>query len=266
MSQLSVILQETVRREREARTLLEILREQMDDTDGTRGGRRTFKQRLRLNGFGCCGAAWVFGRTAAISVRDGDEDDQEPQNHHLPLPPQQRVVSVVGQAQPVNNWDPDCVGPISTGSGMNLAAALAAERQFRAPQESDGGGSVVGPGGDGSAVATAPGTPTRVSLMRLLEETEVDGCDAFGGATTESDKAEGGLGNDTSVFEGGVVESRFLSPLQPFDPRDPRYILRWFDDQQYKKRNYIDAIGRCLEIRVIVQVLMAEFSIAEKFN
>ncbi|BFG27405.1 hypothetical protein CerSpe_136790 [Prunus speciosa] len=201
MSQLSVILQETVRREREARTVLEILREQMDDTDGASGGRRTFKQRLRLNGFGCCGAAWVFGRTAAISVRDGDEDDQEPQNHHqqhnLPLPPQQRVVSVVGQAQPVNNWDPDCVGPISTGSGMNLAAALAAERQFRAPQESDGGGSVVGPAGNGSAGATAPGTPMRVSLMRLLEETEVDGCDAFGGATTESDKAEGGLGNDT---------------------------------------------------------------------
>ncbi|PQQ02654.1 putative E3 ubiquitin-protein ligase XBAT35 isoform X1 [Prunus yedoensis var. nudiflora] len=164
MSQLSVILQETVRREREARTVLEILREQMDDTDGASGGRRTFKQRLRLNGFGCCGAAWVFGRTAAIS------------------------------AQPVNNWDPDCVGPISTGSGMNLAAALAAERQFRAPQESDGGGSVVGPAGNGSAGATAPGTPMRVSLMRLLEETEVDGCDAFGGATTESDKAEGGRG------------------------------------------------------------------------
>lgn len=204
MSQLTLVFQETVRREREATTLLEILREveRMDGAVidvGRGGGRRSFKQRLRFNGFGCCGATWGFGRTAAIGGGNDDDNDEEelqPQNN-LPPPQQQQqrvVVSVVGQSGA--GWDPGCVGPVSTGSGMNLAAALAAERQFRAPQDSvDGGVSSVG----GSAGGTAPGTPMRVSLMRLLEETEMDGCDgAFGGgATTEGEKGEGGVGSDT---------------------------------------------------------------------
>ncbi|KAL2931223.1 E3 ubiquitin-protein ligase SPL1 [Bienertia sinuspersici] len=54
--------------------------------------------------------------------------------------------------------------------GMNLAAALAAERQFRAAESSGGYG--VDEGIDGGELAT----PSRVSLMRLLEETS-DGCD-----------------------------------------------------------------------------------------
>ncbi|KAM1108658.1 hypothetical protein ACFX2I_005308 [Malus domestica] len=195
MSQLSLLLQEAVRRERAARTVLEVLREQMDDAGEARGvlGRRSFKQRLRLNGFGCCGATWGFGRTAAIGARE-DEEDQDPQN----LPPQERVVITVDQAEPVNIWNPDCVAPVSNGSGMNLAAALAAERQFRDPQDTEGEGS-VGPADNARTGTTAPGTPMRVSLMRLLEETEMDGCDAFGGgATADSEKAaEGGIGSDS---------------------------------------------------------------------
>ncbi|KAM1685830.1 hypothetical protein ACFX13_037877 [Malus domestica] len=195
MSQLSLILQEAVRRERAARTVLEVLREQMDDADGARGvvGTRSFKQRLRLSVFGCCGATWGFGRTSAIGARE-DEEDQEPQN----LPPQERVVITVGQAGPVNIWDPGCVAPISHGSGMNLAAALAAERQLRAPQDPEGEGS-VGPTGNAIAGTTAPGTPMRVSLMRLIEETEMDGRDEFGGgATALSEKtAEGNIGSDS---------------------------------------------------------------------
>ncbi|XP_068325173.1 E3 ubiquitin-protein ligase APD1-like isoform X2 [Pyrus communis] len=167
----------------------------MDDAGGARGvlGRRSFKQRLRLNGFGCCGATWGFGQTAAIGARE-DEEDQEPQN----LPPQERVVITVGQAEPVNIWNPDCVAPVSNGSGMNLAAALAAERQFRDPQDTEAEGS-VGPADNARTGTTAPGTPMRVSLMRLLEETEMDGCDSFGGgATADSEKAaEGGIGNDS---------------------------------------------------------------------
>ncbi|KAM5584750.1 hypothetical protein ABKV19_004220, partial [Rosa sericea] len=48
-----------VRRGREARMILEVQREQMDDGDAAKAGRRSFKQRLRLTGIGCCGAAWV---------------------------------------------------------------------------------------------------------------------------------------------------------------------------------------------------------------
>lgn len=51
---------------------------------------------------------------------------------------------------------------------MNLAAALAAERQFRGTAERE---TAVGRG-DGPNGPIGPGTPWRVSLMRLLEEGE----------------------------------------------------------------------------------------------
>ncbi|MBA0623412.1 hypothetical protein Godav_008880, partial [Gossypium davidsonii] len=79
--------------------------------------------------------------------------------------------------------------------------ALAAERHFRAVPAREGGDVGI----------RAPGTPIRVSLMRLLEEEEAEG---KGGAR---------IGNDSmccDVFEGTVVESRALSPLQLFNPRD----------------------------------------------
>ncbi|GMY36763.1 43kDa postsynaptic protein [Fagus crenata] len=171
MSQLGVILQESVGRERETRTILCFLREQMDGVDGTTRRRRSLKDRLRFKGIGCCGATWVFGGTTV-----GDNNDEE----------DEEVVDV-GQGPSENNPDPDCVGPVSSGSGMNLAAALAAERQFRASsneQERD----AVGPndlnGVSLGTVGTAPGTPLRVSLMRLLEET--DGGDE---ETIENEKA-----------------------------------------------------------------------------
>ncbi|KHN03506.1 hypothetical protein glysoja_004532, partial [Glycine soja] len=85
--------------------------------------RRSFKERFGFIGMGCCGATWGF-RSDALSVTQGEQQQQE--------------------------TDPECVGPAGLGSGMNLAAALAAERQFREGE----------------------GTPLRVSLMRLLEETE----------------------------------------------------------------------------------------------
>lgn len=152
----------------------------MDDGDAARGGRRSFKQRLRFNGIGCCGAAWGFGRTATISVRD-DEQLQQPQQQ---LPNLSQLL-ILGQANtPNSDSDPDCLGPVHSGSGMNLAAALAAERHFR---EADEAASAAGP--------TAPGTPMRVSLMRLLEETETEGCD--GGA--ENNEKAAGVGGCDSV-------------------------------------------------------------------
>ncbi|KAE8714888.1 Ethylene-forming enzyme [Hibiscus syriacus] len=97
--------------------------------------RRSFKERLGFKVMGCCcGSNWGFGSTT-MNLRDEDELETEEQ---------------------VRNPDPGCVNPALVSSGMNLAAALAAERHFRASHEPQG----------------SPGTPLRVSLMRLLEEAE----------------------------------------------------------------------------------------------
>ncbi|XP_004486197.1 uncharacterized protein [Cicer arietinum] len=139
MSQLGLLLQEPVRTQRETRTILGLLREQMDGVDGEPRRRRSFKERLGF--IGCCGATWGF--------RSSTQSSQQ-QQQQLP------------DTDP--NQDPNiCVGPeIPTGSSsMNLAAALSAERELRGP-----------PGETIPGAGRTPGTPWRVSLMRLLEETE----------------------------------------------------------------------------------------------
>ncbi|KAJ4838911.1 hypothetical protein Tsubulata_047934 [Turnera subulata] len=171
MSPLGVILQEAVQREREAGTLLAFLREQMDGgVDGDRRGRMTLKERLGLKGLGCCGATWGFRPTGTtISVREDDDEEEEQQQREVRGEPQ--LINAEGSAAAAAG------GPHCPGSSMNLAAALAAERQLREGTPVSGD-QVVG-----------MGTPMRVSLMRLLEETEeVD----VGGSCRR-----GGGGNDT---------------------------------------------------------------------
>ncbi|GFP98956.1 probable E3 ubiquitin-protein ligase lul4 [Phtheirospermum japonicum] len=119
----------------------------MDGVD--RAARRpSLKERLGLNlkGLGCCGATWGLGPTT-LSVRDAIISAAQDPAENGPAPP------CAAQSH----------SPATTG--MNLAAALAAERQLRAALDSDsGGGASLGP--------QSPGTPARVSLMRLLEETD----------------------------------------------------------------------------------------------
>ncbi|KAG4948822.1 hypothetical protein AAZX31_15G107600 [Glycine max] len=159
MSQLGVALQESLRTQREARsTILGLLREQMDGVDGGTRRRRSLKERFGFIGMGCCGASWGF-RSDALSVNQGEQEQQQ-------------------ETDPGRVAAPECVGPAGSGSGMNLAAALAAERQLRVPQEEGGG----------------VRAPWRVSLMRLLEETE--GGDAAT-AEKEKEKEENVLGNDS---------------------------------------------------------------------
>lgn len=128
MSEVGVILQESMRPERETRTIMALLTRTAEEEGPPR--RRTLKDRLR---FGCCGAIWVF-RPPTLTLT-------HPQQQHIQ-----------------ETDDPGQV-PNPTSGGMNLAAALAAERQFRGTQEPDEGGE-------------RSGTPWRVSLMRLLQETE----------------------------------------------------------------------------------------------
>lgn len=186
MSQLGVMLQESVVRERETRTILCFLREEMDGVDGARR-RRSLKERLGLKGMGCCGAKWGFGAT---TVRGDDEDEES----------QQEQVIYEDQDLPERSSDPGCTEPVPSGSGMNLAAALAAERHFRASYEPEQASqepeAMAGePTGDNRMdTGTAPGTPLRVSLMRLLEETAVGGDE---GEAMQKEKVPGELGSDS---------------------------------------------------------------------
>ncbi|XP_058728105.1 uncharacterized protein LOC131599880 [Vicia villosa] len=171
MSQLGLLLQET---RAESRTILGLLNEQMDGVDGVPRRRRSFKERFGFIGIGCCGATRGFRSSSSSSSSQ--------------LPQQQ-----ISDTDPVQ--DPSvCVGPnptassSSTGSSssnMNLAAALAAERQLRRPPVET---NIVGGG-------RTSGTPWRVSLMRLLEETENG--DTVAEKAVSEVKVGGVAGNDS---------------------------------------------------------------------
>lgn len=146
--------------------------------------RKSITERLGLKGFGCCGATWGLGPTnsSVVSVRD---DGGEAEGGGARQPEIEAIDA--GQASPDNGSTAVCADCVPGTSGMNLAAALAAERQFRAAQELEGlvgiSPSPIRPtaetdgvvNGVAAGTTTAAGTPFRVSLMRLLEET--DGCD-----------------------------------------------------------------------------------------
>ncbi|XP_074303520.1 uncharacterized protein LOC141637984 [Silene latifolia] len=124
---------------------------------------RILRERL-----GCCGVAtWRYGN-------DDDDDNQ---------------IDIIEEI----NEETD-VSTRHRSSGINLAAALAAEREYRTATEeisSDG----VGEGGGGNT------TPSRVSLMRLLEET------ADGGELERESKGGGGERVEEEVVEVEVEGS-----------------------------------------------------------
>ncbi|XWS36743.1 hypothetical protein CRYUN_Cryun20dG0112000 [Craigia yunnanensis] len=120
---------------------------------------KNLKQRLGLKGMSCCGATWSpRARISTISILEEDEEEA--------VQRQQVIINEFGntvnndiQNQTENGGStPLLVGQqevATSGSGMNLAMALAAERNLRATN--------VGP------------RPTEVkTLMRLIEETEGD--------------------------------------------------------------------------------------------
>lgn len=134
----------------------------MEGVDRTVRRKKSLKERLGFNGMSCCGGVtWGLGPTT-MSVRD-DEDQDDPINPET-IYPNNVTTQTPAENSPTSPYDSQSAAV----TGMNLAAALAAERQFRAPQDSDHEGSVPSP-------SPICGTPPRMSLMRLLEET--DGCD-----------------------------------------------------------------------------------------
>ncbi|KAL6546788.1 hypothetical protein OROMI_022509 [Orobanche minor] len=146
----------------------------MDMDDGVnRAVRRPgLKERL----LGCCGAKWGLGPTIVSLRHDGGPP---PEGTGSP------IIAVISSGQnPIENGpNPPCAVQRQATTGMNLGAALAAERQMRAALDSDNGGTDGAPidpspgrpnsNGEGSPTAgTAPETPARVSLMRLLAEAD----------------------------------------------------------------------------------------------
>lgn len=172
----------------EAKTILEFLKERMDGVDRMER-RKSLAERLGFKGIGCCGANWGI-RDSDISVMEDDDRsydfDSGPPLIHNQAEQQTEVVQS-GRVDPVPNSDPGCESVAPVVSGMNLADALAAERQFRAGDEGEDG-SVLSP----TRPDNVPETPLRVSLMRLLEET--DGGD---GEEVEEKSVGGSTGNDS---------------------------------------------------------------------
>ncbi|KAB1221787.1 hypothetical protein CJ030_MR2G005455 [Morella rubra] len=132
----------------------------MDGVDGA-SRRRSLKERLGLKGMGCCAATWGFRATTVT-----DDDDDEIQREEV------EVVYVV-QSPPESNSVPGCMGTAPSGSGMNLAAALAAERQFRASHEQQGGtvGGPTGVSNDQKCWNCRHRNRTRNTLPDVVDET-----------------------------------------------------------------------------------------------
>ncbi|KAJ8545077.1 hypothetical protein K7X08_017660 [Anisodus acutangulus] len=168
--------------------MAELLRERMDGSDRVVRRRKSLTERLGFTGsIACCGTTLCL-RPPSLSVVDDDDGDGDGEE---PIQPPPEVAEVGFETPPEIESSLLCLAHIPTGSGMNLAAALAAERNFRSAQDFDGEGpgpntSPLRPNDNGPG--TGQGTPFRVSLMRLLEET--NGWD-------EKEEVKEGVGNDT---------------------------------------------------------------------
>lgn len=113
---------------------------------------KNLKQRLGLKVMGCCGSSWGSRAPTQMNEREEEEEDE--------------IHEAMAVENPIGSTNGGCLVGQTAGM-MNLAAALAAERQFRATE--------------------------RQSLMRLLEKGEGEDGEAEeggggGGGTAEEVK------------------------------------------------------------------------------
>ncbi|KAL5573459.1 hypothetical protein UlMin_023056 [Ulmus minor] len=105
----------------------------MNGSDYRSGRWKSIKQRLGLKGMGCCGANWSRPTSSTFTILETlplplQEQEEEEEDHSTPTATDSEPVGV-GPTNVV-------VGPVpATSSGMNLAMALAAERNSRAGNE-----------------------------------------------------------------------------------------------------------------------------------
>ncbi|XP_050206548.1 uncharacterized protein LOC126656105 [Mercurialis annua] len=112
---------------------------------------QSLKQRLPFKGLGCCGPTWS-SRRATTTIRAIIEEDDHDHDHDQDEEP----IMLQDQAS-----DQQQRTVITTGAGMNLAMALAAERNLRRRSSSN------------NLMMKNVGSRRQVkTLMRLIEETE----------------------------------------------------------------------------------------------
>ncbi|KAJ8749259.1 hypothetical protein K2173_018738 [Erythroxylum novogranatense] len=115
----------------------------MNGLDGIRNW-KILKRRLWYKGLGCCGASW--SPRTIIEEAEHEQDDNEEEPIMLRVPVIDREVHTNVGHIPVRNSANVSI------SGMNLAAALAAERNLAGPAKND--------------------CQPAKTLMRLIEETD----------------------------------------------------------------------------------------------
>ena len=121
---------------------------------------KNLKQRLRFKVIGCCGSSWSYSASSMSVLEESHQEEEELIIGVRPFPANNRRSSAYGNQIPA-------------ASGMNLAAALAAERNSRA----------VGP-----PTVAATAVPLK-TLMRLIEET--DGLDLIKNGDKEGGGGDG---------------------------------------------------------------------------
>ncbi|KAL5988052.1 hypothetical protein ACLOJK_035815 [Asimina triloba] len=147
---------------REKEEVLGVLEEAMEQSGRSRKW-KILKHRLRLKGIACCSSSWGFGPPAQIPVIEDTEEEEE-----------EEASAAAGTEE--GNRAEECADGSSqaTTTGMNLAMALAVERNYRAAQEMEG----------------VESTPERVSLMRRMVEEEEEAEEGGGGGDGDG----GGVG------------------------------------------------------------------------
>ncbi|KAK6917801.1 hypothetical protein RJ641_018552 [Dillenia turbinata] len=180
----------------------------MDGVEARRNRWRSLRERLGLKGMmiGCCGGSTWGVNPSTMVVQDDDVDVDNHQVQQL----QNNVVLPSPETE--SSLDLACVPGQTPGqSGMNLAAALAAERHFRTTQDEpmvQSNGPIErspDPFEPNTGPGTVPGTPSRVSLMELLEESE-------GGDGEMEAEERDKVGNDTvcCVCMGRKKDAAFI--------------------------------------------------------
>ncbi|KAI3988057.1 hypothetical protein MKX01_011846 [Papaver californicum] len=146
----------------------------MDSVNQTSSGRwKNLINRFGFKGVGCCGAIWSTSSQAPnlMNVREEEEENGEEMTvGHIPVSAENSI-SVQSFCVSQN--------PVEV-TGLNLAAALAAERNLRGIDDDDRGGHPV-------TTTSIPSPPLRVSLMRLLRQG--DGEDRLAGGGGSNDTA-----------------------------------------------------------------------------
>ncbi|ERN11920.1 uncharacterized protein LOC18440124 [Amborella trichopoda] len=186
-----------------SKTLLDIIRDEEEESNPCRivannkSGWKTFKNRLGFRRIAFCGSTWGNNYSSQIPAHS------QPIEDHQPL--QTLLENSTETTERVSEGEENIERPSTGGentqrismdrenseriSGMNLAAALAAERQWRPPSPMPESARPLP-----ELIPENVATPLRMSLMALLEEGEGGRCMVGQSMALEEEKEEEEVG------------------------------------------------------------------------